>query len=155
MNINTFVGRLSILAIFVFAAGCAGFHLDPVTPQSGPTSVTRSMPVSTVNVIVSSSMPADQQNVLRKYAVAPAMQQALLTSFQNAGKAGPNGATVNVTLTRVRFSAWGPTRMHSQTQVIGQNGQQLKSFENESFSMRSKALSRVAQDQLRKIASNI
>ncbi len=134
-------------------AGCGGFALDPVSPANVPGSVRATMPISAVSVSVSPQMEADQQQVLARYKVDGEMQRVLSLSLNANGQ--PGGATVNVVLTSIRHSAFGPSRMHSSTTVVGPDGAVLKTFEAESVSMRSKALKRVAQDHVQKVADGV
>lgn len=133
-------------------SGCGGFALNPVSPASVPGSVAATMPITAVDVTVAPEMNADQQQVLDRYQVPAEMQRVLGLSL-NAGQ--PGGATVNVVLTSIRHSNFGPSRMHSTTTVLGPDGAVLKTFEAESVSMRSKALKRVAQDHVQKIADGV
>ncbi len=136
----------------VLLAGCGGFVLDPVAPASIPGSVAANMPITAVTVVESPALNAKQVRVLQKYQVAMEMERVLGLSL-NAGQ--PGGATVNVVITSVRWSNYGPSRMHSQTTVVGPDGAVLKTFESESVTMRSKALRPVAQDQVQQIADRI
>ena len=139
--------------VMVVLAGCGGFRLNPVSPVNIPGSVRASMPIAAVRVEISPGMDDGQARVLEKYQVAPEMERVLTMSL-GANKA-PNGAVVNVVLTSIRHSSFGPSRMHSSTTVVGPDGAVLKSFEAESFSMRSKALERVAQDHVQKLADGV
>ena len=144
--------RSALLASALLLAACGSFQLDPVTPSNPPGSLRDSMPISAVSVQVSPAMEPDQQRVLAKYAAAAEMERVLGLSLR-AGQ--PGGATVTVTLESIRFSSFGPSRMHSVTHVVGLDGAVMKSFESESVSMQSKALERVAQDHVQKIADGI
>lgn len=146
--------RATILAVLLMT-GCGPFQLDPVTPESAPDSVLGEMSVGSVDVSLAQGMEADQRQVMESERVAPEMQRVLTAAFQNAGGGGGGPATVNVTVTSIRYSAFGPTRMHTKTEVLDPDGSVVNSFENESMSMRSKALERVAQDMVQKIANNI
>jgi len=140
------------LAAVVLLAGCGGFQLNPVAPANIPGSVSANMPISAVSVTVSPTMDARQAAVLNKYQVAPEMERVLSLSL---GAGQPGGATVNVAVTSIRYSNWGPSRMHCQTTVLGPDGAVLKTFETESVTMRSKALKRVAQDQVQQLADGV
>jgi hypothetical protein len=143
---------LQVVALLALT-GCGGFTLSPVSPAAGvPGSVRATMPITAVNVSVAPEMNADQQQVLAKYRVAAEMQRVLGLSL-NAGQ--PGGATVNVVLTSIRHSSFGPSRMHSTTTVVGPDQGVLKTFEAESVTMRSKALKRVAQDHVQKVADGV
>jgi hypothetical protein len=143
---------MMLFAGLVFLAGCGGFRLNPVSPANIPGSVRATMPITAVSVSISPAMDAGQARVLNKYQVAPEMQRVLGISL---GAGQPGGATVNVQLTAIRHSSWGPSRMHSQTTVLGPDGAVLKSFEAESVTMRSKAIKRVAQDHVQKLADGV
>lgn len=144
---------LQAMVGLVVLAGCGGFTLNPVSPANVPGSVRATMPISAVSVSVSPQMEADQQQVLARYKVDGEMQRVLAMSLNANGQ--PGGATVNVVLTSIRHSAFGPSRMHSSTTVVGPDGSVLKTFEAESVSMRSKALKRVAQDHVQKLADGV
>ena len=140
------------LVALVLLAGCGGFRLNPVAPVNMPGSVAANMPITAITVTESPTLDAKQVKVLRKYQVAPEMQRVLGLSM-NAGQ--PGGATVNVVITSIRWSNWGPSRMHTQTTVVGPDGAVLKTFETESVTMRSKAIKPVAQDTVQQIADRI
>jgi len=140
------------LVALVLLAGCGGFRLNPVAPASAPGSVAATMPISAVTVTESPALDAKQVRVLQKYQVAPEMQRVLGLSL-NAGQ--PGGATVNVVITSIRWSNWGPSRMHTQITVVGPDGAVLKTFETESVTMRSKAIRPVAQDTVQQIADRV
>lgn len=109
------------------------------------------MQAQNVVVTVDASMAADQQEIMTRYQVAPEMQRVL--SMSTSASAG--GPTINVAITSIRFSRFGPTRMHSRTDVVAPDGSVLNSFENESMSMRSRALERVAQDHVQRIVDSL
>lgn len=134
------------------ATGCGGFQLSPVTPANGPGSVKASMPISNVTVKISPSMEQDQQQVLNRHGVPAEIQRVLGISL---GAGQPGGASVQVLLTSIRHSSFGPSRMHSTTTVVGPDGAVMKTFEAESVSMRSKALARVAQDHVQRLADGV
>lgn len=144
----------TMMAVVTLAmvTGCGGFTLSPVSPAGVPGSVAATMPISAVTVSIAPEMNADQQQVLNRYMVPAEMERVLGLSL-NAGQ--PGGATVNVVLTSIRHSNFGPSRMHSTTTVVGPDGSVLKTFEAESVSMRSKALKRVAQDHVQKVADGV
>jgi len=145
--------KLQAMVVLAVLAGCGGFTLRPVSPAANvPGSVMATMPISAVNVSVAPEMDADQQRVLAKFQVAAEMQRVLSLSL-NAGQ--PGGATVNVVLTSIRHSNFGPSRMHSTTTIVGPDGGVLKSYEAESVSMRSKALKLVAQDHVQQVADRV
>lgn len=144
----------ALLLSSAFVVGCGGgFHLDPVTPQGGPSSVLGRMPVSMVTVSVDPTMADDQRRVLEKFKAPAEIERVLGLSLGATGT--PGGAVVMVNLTSLRYSRWGPTRMHGTTTVTGPDGLVLKSFGTEALSTRSRALERVGQDFVRRIGDNI
>jgi len=144
---------LNAIMALVLLGGCGGFTLRPVSPANVPGSVAATMPITTVTVSVAPEMNADQQRVLAKYQVDAEMERVLNMSLNATGQQG--GATVNVVLTSIRHSTFGPSRMHSTTTVLGPDGAVLKTFESESVSMRSKALKPVAQDHVQQVADRV
>ncbi|MBO6938435.1 MAG: hypothetical protein JJ863_25935 [Deltaproteobacteria bacterium] len=149
MRVRTMM--MPLLAL-VLLAGCGGFRLAPVTPASMPGSVAANMPISVVTVSESPALDAKMVRVLQKYQVAPEMERVLALSL---GTGQPGGATVNVVITSIRWSNWGPSRMHTQTTVVGPDGAVLKTFETESVTMRSKAIKPVAQDTVQQVADRV
>lgn len=148
---RTFHHRFLLTAFVVFTAACGGggggFQLSSVTPQNGVTVQSQA-----VNVSIDPAMAADQQEIMARYQVALEMQRVLEMSTNAGAGVGP---TINTTITSIRFSRFGPTRMHSRTEVVAPDGSVLKSFENESVSMRSRALEHVAQDHVQRIVDSI
>ena len=140
------------LSLALLLGGCGGFQLRPVAPATMPGSVWAAMPISALEVRIDPAMNLDQQHVLGRYRVAEEMERVLGLSV---GVGQPGGATVQVVLTSIRHSNFGPSRMQSRTTVTGPDGQVLNVFEAESISMRSKALKLVAQDHVQKIADAI
>lgn len=142
--------RPLLFAALVLATACGGgggFQLSPVTPQSGV-----NVQAQAASVSVDPAMAADQQEIMTRYQVAAEMQRVLALSTNARTGVGP---TINTTVTSIRFSRFGPTRMHSRTEVVAPDGSVLKSFENESVSMRSRALEHVAQDHVQRIVDSI
>jgi hypothetical protein len=146
--------KKTLLLSALVLAGCGPFQLDPVTPAKAPDSVLAERSISKVQVSLDQGMAADQRQVMENQRVHQEMERVLGNALTQAGS-GDQTATVQVTVTSIRYSTFGPTRMHTKTEVTAPDGTVLKSFENESMSLQSKALERVAQDMVQKIADGV
>ncbi|MCB9616321.1 MAG: hypothetical protein H6722_28130 [Sandaracinus sp.] len=138
------------LAALTLGSACGGFQLDPVTPSAATDSV---RPVGRVVVTLDPAMEEDQRAVCEKKGVAAEMQRVLAQSLSATG--GESDARVEVRITSIRHRSFGPSRMHTQTRVVAPDGTVLEEFEQDSTSIRAKAIGRVAQDMVQRVADAI
>jgi hypothetical protein len=131
-------------------AACGGFRLRPVAPEYSPADV---RPIGSVVVTLADSMDEKQRRICEKYGVAPEMERVLYESLGATGS--PEHAYASVVITSIRHSAVGPSRMHTETVVVAPDGAIIKELSHDSTSMQSKAIRRVAQDIVRKVANDI
>lgn len=144
------LSSLVLVATLALGSACGGFQLDPVTPAAAAGSV---RPVGQVVVSLDPSMEADQREVCENKGVALEMQRVLAQSLSVTGS--PDDPRVEVRITSIRHAAFGPSRMHTETQIIAPDGTVLEQLSNDSTSIRSKAIGRVAQDMVQRVADAI
>jgi hypothetical protein len=137
-----------VLLSLTLLAACGGFRLKPVAPEYADV-----RPVGMVTVALSDSMEEKQRRICEKYNVAFEMERVLNISVGSTGS--PEHAHVAVEITSIRHSGFGPSRMHTETVVLAPDGMVIKQFGSDSTSMQSKAIRRVAQDIVRKVANEI
>jgi hypothetical protein len=131
-------------------AACGGFRLKPVAPEYSPSDV---RPIGSVVVTLADTMEEKQRRVCEKYGVAPEMERVLYDSLGATGS--PEDAYASVVITSIRHSSFGPSRMHTETVVVAPDGAIIKELSHDSTSIQSKAIRRVAQDIVRKVANDI
>jgi hypothetical protein len=142
--------KIVLVASLALASACGGFQLDPVTPTAAASAV---RPIGQVTVVVAPGMNEDQREVCEKKGIAAEMQRVLAQSLGATG--APSDPRVEVVIGSIRYAAFGPTRMHTDTRVVAPDGSVLRQFESDSTSIRSKAIGRVAQDIVQKVADAI
>lgn len=131
----------------VLLSACAGFRLQPVAPA-------RPIVVAGFEIVYGNEIPGDRRRLLDRLGVPLEMQRALRASYP----VGP-GPVVRVTITQFRSGRWGPTRMHTVTQVLDATGRILGQIETDSSSTwghsRGDRIHRVAQDTVNQVAARL
>lgn len=131
----------------VLLSACAGFRLQPAAP-------TRPIVVAGFEIVYGNEIPGDRRQLLDRLGVPLEMQRALRASYPM----GP-GPVVRVIITQFRSGRWGPTRMHTVTQVLDATGRVLGQIETDSTSVvggnRSGLIRNVAQDTVNQVAARL
>ena len=131
----------------VLLSACAGFRLQPVAPA-------RPIVVAGFEIVYGNEIPGDRRRLLDRLGVPLEMQRALRASYP----VGP-GPVVRVTITQFRSGRWGPTRMHTVTQVLDATGRILGQIETDSTSVvggnRNHLIRNVAQDTVNQVAARL
>lgn len=144
---------LASVPLVLALAGCGPRTLlRPIAIHPQPGSYLASGQIASVQVTVA-DMNADRVEMLQRYNIPWEMQQ-VLTGLGN----GPHPLHVQILITEFRNHQWGPARMHTQVQVMDQNGQTVRVFETDSTSVGSGRTSKVravAQDTCRRVAYGI